>query len=103
MIMHFDHVANRRSSQVTAYLARRLVQTVLVLVAVTVLSFALVYMSGDPVRALLPLDSRPEDVQRLRHAFGLDQPVWVQYALFVEHAATGDLGDSLKYRTNALE
>jgi peptide/nickel transport system permease protein len=87
----------------SAYLARRLLQSVLVLLAVSILSFALVYLSGDPVRSLLPLDARPEDVEALRRGFGLDQPIWVQYVRFVQHALQGDLGSSLKYRTNALE
>jgi ABC-type dipeptide/oligopeptide/nickel transport system permease component len=74
----------------------------MVLVAVTLFSFALVYLSGDPVRALLPLDATQADMDALRHSYGLDQPVWVQYVDFVQHAVRGDLGDSLKYRTSAL-
>jgi len=85
------------------YLARRLGQSVLVLFAVTWLSFALVYLSGDPVKALLPLDAQAADIEALRRALGLDEPIWVQYARFLQNAAQGDLGTSLKYRTNALE
>lgn len=87
----------------TTYLVRRLLQAVLVLVAVSVLSFILIYLSGDPVRALVPADARPEDVENIRHGFGLDQPLYVQYLLFVERALHGDLGQSFKYRTNAME
>ncbi len=84
------------------YLGRRLAQSLLVLAAVTVLSFGLVYLSGDPVRALLPLDSTPADIEAMRKSFGLDQPLWIQYVDFVAHAARGDLGNSLKFRTSAL-
>ena len=87
----------------TTFLVRRLAQAVLVLVAVSVLAFALIYLSGDPVRALVPADARQEDVDNIRHGFGLDQPVHVQYLLFLERAVQGDLGQSFKYRTNAME
>lgn len=97
--MRSRHAANAR---MTTYLVRRLVQSLLVLLAVTLLSFGLVYLSGDPVRALLPLDATQADMDALRHSYGLDEPVWVQYGQFVQHAVQGDLGDSLKYRTSAL-
>ena len=87
----------------TTFLVRRLTQAVLVLVAVSVLAFALIYLSGDPVRALVPADARQEDVDNIRHGFGLDQPLPVQYLLFLERAVQGDLGQSFKYRTNAME
>jgi len=96
--MRSRHAAN----SMTTYLVRRLAQSLLVLLAVTLLSFALVYLSGDPVRALLPLDATQADMDALRHSYGLDQPAWVQYVEFVQHALRGDLGDSLKYRTSAL-
>jgi peptide/nickel transport system permease protein len=85
-----------------AYLIRRLLQAVLVLLAVSLLSFGLIHLSGDPVRALVPLDARPEDVENIRHGFGLDQPLQIQYVTFLQHAIQGDLGQSFKYRTNAL-
>jgi peptide/nickel transport system permease protein len=85
------------------YLARRLLQAVLVLLAVSVLAFGLIYLSGDPVRALVPLDASPDDVANIRHGFGLDQPIYVQYVTFIERASQGDLGQSFKYRTSALE
>ncbi len=84
------------------YLARRLGQSMLVLFAVTVLSFALVYLSGVS-RALCRWTRVLRTWKSCGAGFGLDQPVWVQYVRFVERAVQGDLGDSLKYRTNALE
>jgi peptide/nickel transport system permease protein len=85
-----------------SYLTRRLLQAVLVLLAVSMLSFGLIYFAGDPVRSLVPPDSRPEDVENIRHGFGLDQPVYVQYVTFLQKAAQGDLGQSFKYRTSAM-
>lgn len=84
------------------YLTRRLFQAVLVLLAVTLLSFGLVYLAGDPVRSLVPPDARAEDVENIRHGFGLDQPLYVQYLTFLQKAVHGDLGQSFKYRTSAM-
>jgi peptide/nickel transport system permease protein len=88
---------------VAAFLGRRLLQAILVLLAVSLFAFGLIYLSGDPVRALVPLDARPEDVENIRHGFGLDQPLYVQYITFVQRALHGDLGQSFKYRTSAME
>ena len=85
------------------YVLHRLGQAVLVLLTVSVLSFGLVYLTGDPARALVPLDATPEDVEVIRRGFGLDQPIYVQYGRFVTRALQGDLGQSFRYRTNSLE
>jgi peptide/nickel transport system permease protein len=85
------------------YLVRRLLQAVLVLFAVSILAFALIYLSGDPVRAMVPADASAEDVENIRRGFGLDQPLHIQYVRFLERAAQGDLGQSFKYRTSAME
>jgi ABC-type dipeptide/oligopeptide/nickel transport system permease component len=85
-----------------AFLLRRLWQSAILLVAVTVLVFVIVLAAGDPVRVLLPIDAAPSDVENLRHQLGLDQPIWVQYLLFVQHAATGDLGQSFKFHEPAM-
>jgi peptide/nickel transport system permease protein len=85
-----------------AFLLRRLWQSALLLVIVTLLVFVIVLMAGDPVRVLLPIDASPSDVENLRHQLGLDQPIWVQYLLFVQHAGSGDLGQSFKFREPAM-
>src|SRR5262252_5301667 len=94
--------SDTRLAPMAGYLARRLLQAVLVLLAVSLLSFGLIYLAGDPVRSLVPPDARAEDVENIRHGFGLDQPVYVQYVTFLQKAAQGDLGQSFKYRTNAM-
>ena len=84
------------------YLLQRLWQSALVLLAVSVLSFVLIFLSGDPVAALIPLNARQEDVDNIRRQYNLDQPVLVQYLIFLQKAATGDMGESFKFRTDAL-
>jgi peptide/nickel transport system permease protein len=86
----------------SGYLIRRLWQSILVLLAVSFLSFVLIFLSGDPVAALVPLNARAEDMDAVRRAYNLDQPIAVQYVLFLEQAAHGDLGESFRYHAPAL-
>ncbi|HYW87378.1 MAG TPA: ABC transporter permease, partial [Chloroflexota bacterium] len=74
----------------------------LVLFAVSLLSFVLIFLSGDPVAVLVPLNARAEDMANIRRQYSLDQPIPVQYVLFLERVAQGDLGESFRYRTPAL-
>jgi peptide/nickel transport system permease protein len=83
---------------VISYLIQRLLHGLLVLWGVSLIVFALSYLGGDPARALLPLDTAPEDVEAFRHAAGFDQPLPIQYARFVGRALGGDFGQSLRYR-----
>lgn len=88
---------------VATYVVHRLAEALLVLFTVSVVSFGLVYLTGDPANALVPLDATPDDVEVIRRGFGLDQPLYVQYGRFVGRALQGDLGQSFRYRTNSLE
>lgn len=83
-------------------LLQRLWQAVLVLFAVSIFSFLLIFLSGDPVAALIPLNARPEDIANIRHQYNLDQPIFVQYFLFLSKAFSGDMGESFRYHTDAL-
>src|SRR3990172_1484854 len=82
------------------FLARRLVQSVIVLAGLSVLMFTvLVVPPGDPVELLassLP-DVQPEDIARLRQYYGLDDPIYVRYFKWVRSVAAGDLGYSRTY------
>src|SRR5215213_2543601 len=84
------------------YLIQRLWQSALVLLAVSVLSFVLIFLSGDPVAALIPLNARQEDVDNIRRAYNLDQPVVVQYLIFLRRAVVGDMGESFRFKSDAL-
>jgi peptide/nickel transport system permease protein len=88
---------------VSGYLLQRLWGAVLVLLAVSLLSFVLIFLSGDPVAVLVPLNARPEDMANIRTQYSLDQPIPIQYLKFLQRASQGDLGDSFRYRTPALD
>jgi ABC-type dipeptide/oligopeptide/nickel transport system permease component len=79
---------------VRAYLARQLVQLVVVVIGISILSFAILHVIGDPVLLLLPQNAGKEEFERYRHLLGLDQPIWVQYWKFASRAVQGDFGKS---------
>src|SRR6516162_10196903 len=62
------------------YAVRRIMLAIPIAIGVTIICFCLVYLApGDPVQNLLPPDASQSDVTYLKHAYGLDQPVPVQY------------------------
>ena len=78
------------------YIAQRLLHTVVVLLGVSLLTFALIHMTpGDPVLVMLGTDATPSELDRLRHLLGLDQPLYVQYVQYVGRLLTGQMGDSI--------
>lgn len=81
----------------TGYVVRRLGQTLLALLGVSVLVFALMHLvPGDPVRTALGTRFDPDLYQALRTRSGLDQPLLVQYVDWLGRAVTGDLGVSFR-------
>lgn len=86
------------------YIARRAVLFIPVGLAITVLVFVLIrFAPGDPVVTMLGMDYSPEAEAELRHRFGLDKPVPVQYILWLGRAVRGDLGRSLFTREEVRE
>jgi peptide/nickel transport system permease protein len=79
-----------------AFIARRLLQAVVVLVVVAIVAFSLFQFVGDPVVAMLGQDATPEQRADLRQDLGLDDPIPVQFATFLKNAVQGDFG--LSYR-----
>jgi len=85
------------------YLIRRLIWSVAVVVGVSVVVFIVTHAIGDPVRLMLPLEATQEEYLAMRHAWGFDRPLHVQFADFAAKALRGDFGESLWQRTPALE
>jgi peptide/nickel transport system permease protein len=78
------------------FLVRRLLGSIVVIWGVVTLTFFLVRMlPGDPAALSLGMSADPQTVQALRHAMGLDQPLGVQYAIFLADAVHGDFGSSV--------
>ncbi len=84
------------------YLIRRALQSVVVLLAMSLLVFAGVYAVGNPIDILINPQADQADRERSIVALGLDKPLWVQYLVFLKGAVTGDLGNSFVQGTPAL-
>ena len=85
-----------------SYIVRRLLLVIVVVWGAATLAFGLLYLSGDPVNLLLPLDASEEARQEMRHAYGFDQPIYVQYARYLYKLTHGDFGTSLRSEEPAL-
>ncbi len=86
-----------------AFVLRRLVGLVPVLLGITLVVFFLMQLiPGDVAQALLGLNARPENVEALREALGLNQPIAVQYVKWLGHVVHGEFGISLQQRTAVL-
>lgn len=86
------------------YAVRRILQSVVVLFAVTALSFFLLHLApGDPVDLLIgqsPMTS--EQIEQIRHFWGLDRPMQAQYLVWLSNMARGDLGESVGFGGRAV-
>ena len=85
------------------FLIRRLLQSALVLLAMSLLVFVGIYAIGNPIDILLSPDADQIERARIIAAFGLDKPLWQQYFLFIQNALAGDLGRSFAFGTPALD
>ncbi|MGG7566272.1 ABC transporter permease [Rhodovulum sp. DZ06] len=84
-------------------IARRLVQSIGVMLAVSAISFALFNFVGDPVSNMVGQDATQERRAEIREALGLDDPILVQFGRFLGNAATGDFGLSYRLGTPVNE
>ena len=87
-----------------SYAGRRIGQTLPVALLVTVLIFLLIkLLPGDPATAILGDRASDEAVRALHRQWGLDRPLPTQYGIYMRNLVTGDLGQSLRYRTPVTE
>ena len=86
-----------------SFIAQRLIQSVLVMLTVALIAFAMFRYVGDPVASMVGQDTTPEQRAQLREQLGLDDPFVVQYANFVIDAVHGDFGMSYRHRRPVSE
>jgi len=79
-----------------AFIIRRLLQSILVMVAVGFIAFSLFNFVGDPVSLMLPPEATQADRDEVRKNLGLDEPFYVQFGKFVGNAVQGNFGISLR-------
>lgn len=94
----------RKDLTMLKYIVKGFGQAFIVLIGVTLVTFLLLnVIPGDPVAVMLDKNASPQAVENLRHEWGLDQPLPVQYANFVLDALKGDLGNSYFEKTPVLD
>lgn len=79
-----------------AYLFRRLVGTIPVLIVSSILVFLIIHLiPGDPALSLLPPSPEPEQIEAVRARYGFDRPLYEQYFIWISRVLRGDLGNSI--------
>jgi len=87
----------------TVFVIRRLMQSAVVLLAMSVLVFLGVFAIGNPVDILISPQADQAEIARATAALGLDKPLWEQYFVFLVNAVHGDLGRSFVFNEPALK
>src|SRR6516225_5518925 len=78
------------------YITQRTTWVIIVLLGVSAITFALLHLTpGDPAQILLGPIATPQELDHLRRELGLDRPLAIQYAIWLDHVARGDLGRSI--------
>lgn len=80
----------------------RLFRALITILAVVTFAFVVLRMSGDPAQVMLGPDVPQDSVDAFRKAWGLDQPLWVQYVAYLKSIFTGDFGVSMRDKASAL-
>ncbi|HEU4522929.1 MAG TPA: ABC transporter permease [Thermoanaerobaculia bacterium] len=81
----------------TQYIIRRLLQMIPITLGILTLIFSLIHLiPGDPAVQIAGEGARPQDIENVRKALGLDQPLWQQYLTYLKNLARGDLGRSFR-------
>jgi peptide/nickel transport system permease protein len=84
---------------IVKYIIKRVLLSVLVLVGVSILSFAILHLTpGDPVSLMLPEGVSQEIMDDLREELGLNRPLYIQYFIYMQGVIKGDLGTSLFFK-----
>ena len=86
-----------------SYLYSRLATAIIVIFGVTTIVFLLLHIvPGDPVEVMLGETAQPADREALRHALGLDLPLWQQWINYIKQLMHFDLGTSLHSRQEVM-
>ncbi|MDM9623997.1 ABC transporter permease [Rhizobium sp. S96] len=80
----------------------RLFRALITILAVVTFAFVVLRMSGDPAQVMLGPDVPQDSIDAFRKAWGLDQPLWVQYVAYLKSIFTGDFGVSMRDKASAL-
>lgn len=82
------------------YALKRFSVAVLVAITVSLITFSMIYLSGDPAMALAGETATQQDIESIRQTYGYDKPIIVQYMMWLGNAVTGNLGHSHYLKTD---
>jgi len=85
------------------YILKRLIQSIVCLIGITIIVFSLARLSGDPVQLMASPESTKEDLEQIRETLGLDKPLYVQYWKYISGVIRGDFGRSLRWNVSCLD
>jgi peptide/nickel transport system permease protein len=81
------------------YILRRILYAIPIAFGVSVVCFSLVYIApGDPLQTVMPPDATAETIEIVKHAYGFDKPIPIQYLIWLGHVFTGNFGMSISTR-----
>ena len=86
----------------TRFLIRRLLRTLIVIWGVVTVVFIIIRLSGDPVALMVAPETPTAEVEALREQMGLNEPIYVQYGIYIGDLLRGDFGTSLRFNRDAL-
>lgn len=84
------------------FIATRLLRAILTIGMVVTFAFVVLRLSGDPALLIMSVDAPPEAIAAFRAAWGLDEPLWVQYGKYFTAILNGDLGRSMRDGRDAI-
>jgi peptide/nickel transport system permease protein len=86
-----------------AYIIRRILQSLIVILGVIIITFLISRVLGDPVALLLPPEATPEQRAYLTKDLGLDRPLYIQLVVYVSKVLKGDFGQSFRHQEPAMK
>lgn len=86
-----------------AYILRRILQSLIVILGVIIITFMISRVLGDPVALLLPPEATPEQRAYLTRDLGLDRPLYIQLVVYVGKVVRGDFGLSFRHQEPAMK
>ncbi len=87
----------------SGYLYRRFIQSIIIIIGISMAVFLISRLTGDPVSIMVDFDTSKEDREVLRKELGLDKPVPIQYLIFLKGAIRGNFGTSIRYEEPAID
>lgn len=87
----------------TAFIIRRLMQSLLIVLLTSLIVFFGVYAIGDPIEILIPADASQAEIAQAAASLGLDQPLYAQYLRFLSNALHGDMGTSFVFNQPSIQ